>query len=190
MKSIFRNLFVSFIILALFSCGGKDLKKKKLAEAHYKMGLSFFSEGDPTAALKEFMGAYENAPDDYEINHMLGIAYLKKKDYVNAEKHLLKATTLKDNASKAYNSLGVVYLESHRYIDAIEQFKKAVDNILYDTPEYSYANMGWAYYKKGEFIEAKKAYEKSIEVEPRFGLAYFNLGLLYFDLEKYDEAVK
>jgi Tfp pilus assembly protein PilF len=179
------------ITLSLFSaCGNKDKGGKKMAEAHYKMSLSHFNENNITAALKELLLAYEYDPENYDINHLLGIAYLNKNDYINAEKYLKEAIRLKSDSPKAYNNLGIIYLETKRYDDAIEQFNKAAGNILYETPEVAYNYLGWAYYKKGDFVQAKKAYEKSIELETRYFFSHFNFGLLLFDLKKYDDAVK
>ena len=192
-KKIFIIVCVLALSVLLFACADDVVKKenKKLAESSYKMGLSYFSENNITAALKELVKANQYDPEDVEINHLLGIAYLSKKDYANAEKHLKKAlANSKENTPKIDNNLGIVYLEQERYDDAIVQFKKAADDILYDTPEIAYINIGQAYYKKGDIDNAKKSYEKSIEIEPRDSRAYYNLGALYFDLKKYDDAVK
>jgi type IV pilus biogenesis/stability protein PilW len=186
----------SYLLLILFvftACKSARVTEdqKKMAESHYKMGLSYFSENSITAALQELLKAYEYDPESYEINHLLGIAYLSKDKHEKAETHLKEAISLKNgDFPKAHNNLGVVYLKMQRYDDAIKQFEKAAGNILYDTPEFAYTNMGWAYYKKGDFIQAKKYYEESIKMEQRYSLAYYNLGLLYSDLEKYDDAVK
>jgi tetratricopeptide (TPR) repeat protein len=46
------------------------------------------------------------------------------------------------------------------------------------------------YEDAGKRDEAREAYEKSIAADPKFGLAYHNLGVLLKDLGKYDEAQK
>lgn len=191
-----KNLAVCCLLiltLALTACNSAKIaeENKRMADSHYKMGLSYFTESNISGALKELFKAYEYDPDNIEVNNLLGLAYLSKRELSKAETHLKSAIRLKkDDFPKARNNLGIVYLEMKRYDDAIIEFDKAASNILYGTPEYAYTNLGWAYYKKGDMVSAIKYYNKSIETEPRYSLPYFNLGLLYSDLEKYSEAEK
>jgi type IV pilus biogenesis/stability protein PilW len=193
MKKVLLSLLIMIMALVSVSCrGSKELteEQKKMAQSHYQMGLSYFSEKNITKALQELIKAYEINPGDKEIAHLLGLLYLSKKEYEKAEMHVKEAITLRNgDFPKARNNLGVIYLEMERYDDAIREFGIAAKNILYDTPEFAYTNMGWAYYKKGDTIKAKENYEKSIETEPRYSLAYYNLGNLHFDLEEYDDAL-
>ncbi|MFH1791070.1 MAG: tetratricopeptide repeat protein [Candidatus Omnitrophota bacterium] len=44
--------------------------------------------------------------------------------------------------------------------------------------------------RQGLYDEAIKEYKKAIEIDPRYPSPYFNLGLLYMDLENWTEAVE
>ena len=190
-----RNVYTLCLLIILLLTGGCKKngitpENKKMGDSHYKMALAEFSEKNMTRALQELLKGYRYDPTNYELCHLLGLAYLSKKEYSQSVKHLLEAITLKKGKfPQARNNLGIVYLEMGQYDDAIVQFKAASDNLLYETPEFAYTNLGWAYYKKGEFVKAKEYYKKSINLEPRHSLAYFNLARMYFDLEKYDDSV-
>lgn len=190
-----RIIFIPLLMILLATSGCKkgivvSEENKNMGEAHYSMALAEFSEKKMTRALQELIKAYKYDPTNYEITHLLGLVYLSKKLLPNAEKHIKEAITIKKgDFPKARNNLGIVYLEMKRYDDAIEQFTIAAENILYETPEFAYTNLGWAYYKKNEFVKAKEHYQKSINIESRHTLAYYNLALMYSELKKYDEAV-
>jgi len=100
-----------------------------------------------------------------------------------------KALVLDPKFSEARNNLGTIYLEKKMWENAIEEFTKACADLLYSTPEYSYTNMGWAYFKKGDPIKAIESYKKAIEKNPKYPKAYHDLGLVYFSLDKADSAV-
>lgn len=61
--------------------------------------------------------------------------------------------------------------------------KKDPDNPL------AHNNLGFLYYRVGEYGSAVKAFETAIEKKPDFPEAYCNLGLVYFNLGRYQMAV-
>ncbi len=190
MKKSVYVLYILMLMMMLPACENHAEKNANLAEAAYQMGNAYFTEGDLTSALKELMKAYKYNPTSYDINHLLGLAYLSKRDLNMAAKHIRQAITLSEDNSKARHHLGIVYLEMEKYDNAIDQFKLASEDILYDTPAMAYTHMGWAYYKKGAYIEAERIYKKAIDKEPRYYIAYQDLAILYYDLKKYDKAIK
>jgi len=73
---------------------------------------------------------------------------------------------------------------------AVNAFKKAADDATYRTPSNAYNNLGSIYFKKGDYQNAVKSYNKALELFPSFSLCYRNLGLVYEKTGKDDEAVK
>lgn len=51
-------------------------------------------------------------------------------------------------------------------------------------------NLGVAYFRNGNLKEAKKHFEKSIELSPNWWTAHNNLGVIYQNEKKYEEAKK
>lgn len=60
-----------------------------------------------------------------------------------------------------------------------------------NTPHNSidWNEMGNSYTRSKKFNEAIEAYKKAIEMNPRYGQPYCNLGLIYYHLGKFDTAV-
>ncbi|MDI6640735.1 MAG: tetratricopeptide repeat protein [Elusimicrobiota bacterium] len=71
---------------------------------------------------------------------------------------------------------GKFYFVNTKFDKAIEEFKKALKFNPND-PEIYY-NLGLAYESKGELDEARKMYEKAVEINPNYSLAKEHLSKL------------
>jgi len=58
---------------------------------------------------------------------------------------------------------------------------------LFQNPDVPF-EQGGAYFKAGDYEQAVFAYDKAIEMEPRFSDAYLKRAWAYFYLHRYDEA--
>ena len=195
------SFFILFLCLIFFN---QDLqasaKKKKMAQAHYKLGVSYFTNGDTVSALDELLLAQSLDKKDPDIKHVLGLAYADKGRYEDAEKSLKEAIKLytkqkevqfgSPGLGEAYNNLGAVYLKQGKWDNAIENFELAIKDPRYRTPDRAYNNLGWAYYNKDNYKMAIQSYRQAIDRNISFWLPYNNLGIVHFKMENYPEAEK
>ncbi|ODN31466.1 hypothetical protein A4H02_00805 [Fervidobacterium thailandense] len=71
----------------------------------------------------------------------------------------------------------------------LEEAKVIYEKLLpYEIPEV-YNNLGNIYRREGLLAKAVEMYRKAILLEPRFALAYFNMGCTFMELERYSEAI-
>ncbi|MFI0429263.1 tetratricopeptide repeat protein [Mariniflexile sp. HMF6888] len=79
------------------------------------------------------------------------------------------------------------YLKQGNLQKGIEGYEKAlqIDNIN-NNVRLDLANL---YYSNQEFKKSEEAYKMVILQEPKYGPAYYSLGLLYAELERTDEAI-
>ncbi|HEV8548270.1 MAG TPA: tetratricopeptide repeat protein, partial [Polyangiaceae bacterium] len=63
--------------------------------------------------------------------------------------------------------------------DAIAVLRPLAEDILYQTPENAWGNLGWAYLEKGDFDKAIEALRRSIAAQPDFCVGNYRLGLAY-----------
>lgn len=179
-------------LLALSACTAKDTvsqKDQKIGQAVKKEGEAFLLEGGYTDALKKFLESVKLIPKDPYLHHDLGLAYMGKNRYQLAETHFQKAIELNPDYMAALNSLGTAYLKQGKYDKAIEQFQKVSDNILYATPHYPLSNIGWAYYRKNDFLQAKNYFKKALKDNPDFVQAIHGQSLTYLSLQMPEKAV-
>src|SRR5947199_7166643 len=118
---------------------------------------------------------------------MLGEAELAKKDWPDAEAEFKKSLDLNPNFDQAMTGLSRALL----YQNKDEEAKQWARNALKYNPQ-NYR----AWYELG-FIEAKADketaiadYEKAVAIQGNFAPLRRDLGLLYFQQQNYDEAVK
>jgi Tfp pilus assembly protein PilF len=79
----------------------------------------------------------------------------------------------------AKNALGVILIHEKRFDDAIAVLKPLADDILYNTPEKAWGNLGWAYLERGSVDEAIDALRRSVAAQPLFCVGNFRLGLAF-----------
>ncbi len=181
-----------FCFLVLHACVPVEHKKTDVesADYHHLLGVTALNEQNPTTALKEFLEAEKFNPADPQIHAGLAEAYMQKKAYDLAEKHFKKAIQLSEDDPKYYNNLGALYLTMERYDDAIPAFKTAAENLLFDRPELAWVGVGLANVKKQDYLAAQDAYQKAMDINPRYYRAPFMLGELYYNLDRPVEALE
>lgn len=174
----YRTFFVVLLLLALMGCVSSTSRQPK-ARPHYTMGLSFLQSQNPTMALREFLKAVDENPDDPQIHAGLARAYQLKKAYLLAEQHYLKALSLSDNDPTYQNNLAALYISMERWDQAIDYFDKASANLLFMRPELALMGTGYAYYRKGDYPTALRAYKEALSIAPRLAVLQFHIAETY-----------
>jgi type IV pilus assembly protein PilF len=188
-----RNSFKAVLFLAvgfafLTGCSTDEQAQQK-AKIHLRMGYQNLQQGDPTSALKELLQAENLSPKDPEIHFALGWAYSAKGHFLEALEHFRQTLILNPKLTEAHNAMGATYLEMGKWDEAIQEFEIVLKDLLYMTPYYVQNNIGWAYYKKGERLKALEYYQRAVALKPDFGLALFNMALVYRDNQQTAEAI-
>lgn len=104
-------------------------------------------------------------------------------------------TLWEDAAEKSPNkwrphvALGVALTTAGLPEEAIQEFKKAIS--LNPQAGEAFLNIGYLYFVQGKFEEAIPFFQKAIKLRPRLAaVAHNNLGAVYLNLKKKDEAFK
>ena len=188
MKERGEHFFGGIILLAVMAftcCAGESAQQNlRIAESKRNIGEAYMRQGDYTSALRELLEAEKLNPEDAFTQHDLGLCYREKKLMADALTHLHKAVELKPNFTPARNSLGRVYLEIGQVDKAIAIFKEIANDALYATPHYPLANLGLAYYQKGDYATALQYYHRALKLEPNFVFALHGLGTTYLAMKK------
>jgi type IV pilus assembly protein PilF len=181
----FLGGMVLLAILVLAGCAGQsNYENQRIAESKRNIGEAYMRQGDYTSALRELLEAEKMNPEDAFTQHDLGLCYREKKLMTEALAHLNKAVQLKPSFTPARNSLGRVYLEIGQVDKAITIFKEISKDALYATPHFPLANLGLAYYQKGEYAAAVNYYHQALQLEPNFVFALHGLGKTYLAMNK------
>ena len=117
--------------------------------------------------------------------------YLKNDE--KAIEDFTKLLELNPNHKGAYLNRGLIYsgLENDR---AIEDFSKCIDLYLdeidFEGASFVYIVRGVTYRNIGNYQEALKDMNKSIELNPNSAFGYSNRGDTYYELEDFEKATK
>jgi len=153
-------------------------------EAHYRLGIVYLNQGKFERAVRVLRKAISLNPKFAEAHNYLGIAYQQQGELDDALEAWEMVVRLNPNLANshhnlgsAYNNLGIDYVKEGKFEEAIVAFKKAqsvnpdLAEVLEDLKD------------REEFDKAVTAYETVVE-------AHDNLGNIYFNQGKVDEAIE
>jgi len=134
-----------------------------------------------------------SSSDPKNISYLLklSLVYDMAEIFEKAEKALLEVLKLEPEQALALNNLAYMYMEHNQHLDkAITMVKRALasepDNGAYlDT-------LGWGYFKKGNYKEARKYIEAALKVADAAdrGVIYEHYGDILTKMGKSKEAIE
>ncbi len=184
-----RRIFPLVLLFGMLAGCGMAANKTNRAEAYYLLGVSYLQEQNPTLALKEFLQAEQINADDADLQAALGQAYQLKKAYPEAEAHYLRSLKLSRDNPQVQNNLGALYLDMQRWDQAIRYFRLASGNLLFTRQVVALTGLGYAYYQKGDYLEAVSAFKNALAQDPHYAQAHLMLGETYVALDKNELAI-
>lgn len=184
---------VAGLLLPLFACcaaqtqapGAQDPVRQSENEYDIARDL-WLNRGQLRPALEHTLRAVELDENNADAQHLAALLFLDfcsrgpaECRLSDAELHARKALEIRPDFREARNTLGVTLIHHKKAREAIQVLKPLSDDILYQTPEKAWGNLGWAYLEAGELDRALDALRRSIAAEPLFCVGRFRLGLAH-----------
>jgi type IV pilus assembly protein PilF len=197
-----RKLGFFMCLAALSSCapgttgpGARD--PVRMSESEYDIARDLWLQRNkPREALAHALKAVELDDNNAEAAHLVALLYLDfcsrgpaECHLAQAEKNARLALSDKPDFREAKNTLAVVLIHERRYADAIAVLKPLTEDILYQTPEDAWGNLGWAYLEEGAYDLAIDALRRSVAAQPVFCVGSFRLGLAFERKQEYTSAL-
>jgi type IV pilus assembly protein PilF len=182
---MFRNLWrpwASIIIAALLTVSCATSHNKEEAQLHLEMGSAFLQTGRYPEALRELLLAEKADPTNAIVQNNLGLVYFIRERNEIASKHLQKAVDLKSDYTEARNNWSRVLIELGQYDKAISELRTVLRDLTYSDTSKAYTNMGLAYFRRGQYTEAKKQLSLALKVNRENCLAYTLFGRSQLEL--------
>ena len=157
--------------------------------AHINLGKLYADTGDLESAKIEFEEAVKVNPKLPEAYINLGVYYASKGDFLNAKKVFSKA-----NKYHYYYKHPDYYLNKAKIgfaLNHLNDAEKAVKEFLKLFPGIpkAYFLLGQIYNRKGKKNLAIEEYRKSKGDKYFEAIAHNNIGLIYIEQNKFDEAI-
>lgn len=143
------------------------------------LGLIYSRRQEYDQAINRFKTALGQQPRNESINNNLAVTYYLNGDFQEAV-DLLKALLKTSTNRKAYNNLALTSFQLGFYEEALAAFKRGSEN-----EAVAYNNMGYEYLTHKKFNEAIQAFEKALNLYPKFyPSAQKNLDIAKHELSK------
>jgi type IV pilus assembly protein PilF len=185
------RLFAAFCVLLLVSCSGMSAEQRaQAAEIHQQLGDNLLHQGDAQGALKEYLESVE-FDETPEARLGLGVIYawsLSRPQ--DGEREFKRALQMRPDYSEAMTNLGALYIQRGRFGEALEPLDKAARDPLYKSRVLAQSNLGWALYKFGQTDKGIGEIRGALAVAPKYCLGWRQLGTIYSEQGKLDEASK
>jgi eukaryotic-like serine/threonine-protein kinase len=168
------------------ACDKASQLRGRLPSASVCNGQVDLQTGDYQHAASDFQIALENDPGDDEAYRGLGSAYEALGRTPEAEETYKKAVAARPQYAVEYSRLGNFYAHQTRYADAAREYELA--SSLAPRNPRTWSTLGGIYLYGGEYEKAIETIQRGIRLRPSFD-AYSNLGLSYFALRRFPEAI-
>jgi Tfp pilus assembly protein PilF len=170
----------------------------RMSESEYDVARDLWlRRNQPREALAHALKAVDLDDSNADAAHLVALLYLDfcargpaECRLSEAEKHARLAIKDKPEFREAKNTLAVVLIHEKRYAEAVAVLKPLTEDILYQTPENAWGNLGWAYLEQGSLDLAIDALKRSVAAQPLFCVGSFRLGLAFEQKQEFTSALE
>lgn len=149
-------------------------------------GIALLRQQDLVGARDAFQEVVRLTPGYADGHVNLARVYIATGDFADAEETLARALELKPGFLKARYFRALVHFRLGRFDQALPDFEVVSNGFPRDRQVLF--QMGRALYVKGDYLEAVKAFEGMLRIDPEDARAHYNLMLCYRQLGQEEKA--
>ena len=190
------KFFFIFLLLAGCASGGGSAgtpqqdktRAQASARIHTELAASYYERTQYAIALQELEVALHADSDfapAYTVRALVRMALREDEQADSDFRHSLQL----DNAnSETHNNYGWFMCQRGRAKESLSQFRDALKNPLYTTPEIAYVNLGTCSKKAGLMKEAENNLQRALILRPGMPQALYGLADWSYDSGDYAGA--
>ena len=163
-------------------------KAPGMYRTHLHLGGALEKEGRLPEALQSYQRAAQLAPEAVEVHYNLGNALRQAGRFDEAAMAYARALELDPDFFQAQVNLAALYLQAGQAAQAEPLLRRAVQ--LRPEVAEAHLQLGVLCRAQGRLSEAESEYLRATELRPDLADAQFNLANLYFDTERYPQAIQ
>lgn len=125
-------------------------------------------------------------PNDVDAYGYIGYIYFSQGNYEATIDYYQQAIALDPTNRPMLESLASAYLKNDQKEEAIQTYEAIV---AMDNDKDILLKIAHIYAEEEEIDSAQEAYERAIELDPEFSVAYLELGSMLYDMDTFEEAI-
>lgn len=185
-----RPVFLALALLlsACVAVNPERSKEDKASDINVELGIGYLQQENFILASEKLLRALKYNPDSVKANYVYAILQERLQQMELAEYHYERATSLDHKNPEAANNYGAFLCRHQREAESVKYFLRALDNPLYETPEFAYTNAAICLIKIDEKQDARKYLSKALAANKEFGSALLVMADLLFDEYNFNGA--
>lgn len=211
-------MFAALLGVVVTTGCGRPVRDMKKSDTRLDLAKDFLRKGQLEAADTEAKKALDFHAGNADAHYVLGLVDLlrsranhqlleidqcltgvdaealaaeKDRFLTASDKHFSDACKLDSELGEAWANRGITATLLGRYDDAISHLQHALGyparlrNIALVR-----ANLGWAFFHKGDFVAAAKELLQAVQFQPGMCVATYRLGRVYFARKEWEKALQ
>lgn len=161
-----------------------------LGHADFIKGASFFAQGKYEQAIKEYEEELRADPNYVQGHYIVGLCYARLKNYDKAIESLKKASTLDGKNFQISLALAQAYFDAQKYTELSAAIATATSNATEASDLEKLRSLrAAALFNQQDYAQALPELKATADSNPRNATVQAQLGIAYYHLQKYDEAI-
>jgi len=160
----------------------------KKVEAYLMLSSIYEDQKEYDRAISVIKQGLEQDEKNIDLMYRLGVIFDRKGEKDLSMEHMKRILEIDPDHADALNYIGYTYAEQGiRLNEALEMIKRALKR----KPNSGYIidSLGWVYFKKGLYKEAREALEKAYTLVPNDPTISEHLGDLYHMMKDYHRSL-
>ena len=188
-------LVASILAGCASSGGGSDgtpqmdsTRAQAIARIHTELAASYYERTQYSIALQEVGVALQADGNFAPAYAMRALVRMQLREDEQADADFLHSLDLDSSSSETHNNYGWFMCQRGRAKESIAQFREALKNPLYTTPETAYVNLALCSKKAGVLKDVENNLQRALIMRPEMPDALYGLAEWYFDKGDYAGA--
>ncbi len=160
---------------------GQTTQKKGTGDVYVRLAIIYMQKGQLGVALQNVKKAVAADPNNGEAHNVMAIIYNRLGENGLADKHFKRAKSLQPKNPYTLNAYGTFLCGQKKFKEADKQFKEALKNPLYKTPEVALANAGICARQTNDLDLAEAYLRRALQHNTKFSVALFQMSKISYE---------
>ena len=184
-----RLVLILSVIGMMSGCVSTDPGREKNVKAsaiNVQLGIGYLRQQNLELASEKLNKALNYDPESAPAHNAYAMLQERLLQNDKAEFHYRRATELDPKDSQSANNFGAFLCKNKREAESEKYFLQALENPLYNTPEYAYTNAALCLMRIGEKARAVDYLSKALAAKSDFPTALIAMSDVQFDAGNYE----